>query len=61
MHTDCWVTFNQIELRDNCKALEQAFTILVSNLVSIKDYVKTPNCPKEHIDGIVNTTGLGVG
>ena len=54
-------TFNQIELPDNCKELEQAFNILESNLISIKDYIKTPNCPCELIDGILNTTGLGVG
>ena len=53
--------FNQIELPDNCKAFEQAFNIPESNLISIKDYIKTPNCPKEPINGILNTTGLGVG
>ena len=44
--------FNQIELPDDCEALEQAFNILESNLISIKDYIKTPNCPNEPIDGI---------
>ena len=53
--------FNQIELPDNCKALEQAFNIFESNLISIKDNIRTPNYPNEPIDGILNTTGLGVG
>ena len=37
--------FNQIELTENCKPLEQAFSIIESNLNSIKDYMKTPNRP----------------
>ena len=53
--------FNQIELPDNCKALEQAFNILETNLISIKDYINTPICPSVPIDGILNTPGLGVG
>ena len=53
--------FNQIELPENCKALEQALNILESNLISIKDYIKTPNCPNEPIDDKLNITGLGVG
>ena len=53
--------FNQIELPEYCKALEQALNILESNLISIKGYIKTPNCPSEPIDGILNTIGLGVG
>ena len=53
--------FNQIELPENYKPLEQAFNILESNLNSIKDYMKTPNCPDETIESILKTTGLGVG
>ena len=53
--------FNQIELTDNSKAFEQAFNILESNLISIKDYIKTPNCPNEPIDGIHNHYWIGSG
>ena len=48
---------NQIELPGNCKAPEQAFNILESNLISINLYIKTPNSPSEPKDGILNTTG----